>query len=152
MNPRYLSFHYILRDAEGRMLDTSRGNEPLGCVEGAGQIVDGLEAVLRSMKPGETRKVVVPPDRGYGLHEKELVQRVPRERLPVDDLKIGDRFQTGPDRHAPVVMVAAIEGDVVLLDANHPLAGQHLYFEVEMMGVRPATAEEMHVEKDSAGQ
>lgn len=142
MNPRYLTFHYILRDAAGRMLDTSRGNEPLGCVEGAGQIVDGLEAVLRSMKPGDTRKIVVPPERGYGVHEKELVQKVPRERLPVDEVKVGDRFQTGPDRHAPVVMVAAIEGDDVLLDANHPLAGQHLYFEVELMGARPASPEE----------
>ncbi len=142
MNPRYLDFHYILRDAQGRMLDTSRGNEPLGCVEGAGQIVDGLEAVLRSMQPGQMRKVVVPPERGYGLHEKDLVQKVPRSRLPVEEVKVGDRFQTGPDRHAPVVMVAAIENDEVLLDANHPLAGQHLYFEVELVGARPATAEE----------
>jgi len=142
MNPRFLSFHYILRDAQGRMLDTSRGNAPLGCVEGAGQIVDGLEAVLRSMKPGETRKVVVPPERGYGGHEKELVQRIPRAHLPVDELKVGDRFQTGPDQHAPVVTVVAIEGAEVLLDANHPLAGQHLYFEVELVDARPATAEE----------
>lgn len=143
MNPRFLNFHYVLRDADGRMLDTSRGNEPLGCVEGAGQIVDGLEAVLRSMQPGQTRKVVVPPERGYGLHEKELVQKVPRERLPVDELKVGDRFQTGPDRHAPVVTVSAIEGDEVLLDANHPLAGQHLYFEVELVAARQATAAEL---------
>ena len=150
MTPRYLSFHYILRDAEGRMLDTSRGNEPLGCVEGAGQIVDGLEAVLRSMQPGDTRKVVVPPERGYGLHDKELVQKVLRDRLPVEEIKVGDRFQTGPDRHAPVVIVAAIEGAEVLLDANHPLAGQHLYFEVEMIGVRLATAEELRVEGDNA--
>jgi FKBP-type peptidyl-prolyl cis-trans isomerase SlyD len=142
MNPRFLNFHYILRDAQGRMLDTSRGNEPLGCVEGAGQIVDGLEAVLLSMKPGDTRKVVVPPERGYGLHEKEQVQKVPRNQLPLGELTVGDRFQTGPDRHAPVVLVAAIEGEEVLLDANHPLAGQHLYFEVELMAARPATTEE----------
>lgn len=142
MNPRYLNFHYILRDAQGRMLDTSRGNEPLGCVEGAGQIVDGLEAVLRSMQPGDTRKVVVPPERGYGLHEPELVQKVPRLRLPVEELKVGDRFQTGPDQHAPVVTVMAIDGAEVLLDANHPLAGQHLFFEVELTGARPATTEE----------
>ncbi len=142
MNPRFLNFHYILRDAQGRMLDTSRGNEPLGCVEGSGQIVDGLEAVLRSMQPGDTRKVVVPPERGYGLHDQAQVQKVPRAHLPVAELKVGDRFQTGPDRHAPVVMVAGIEGDEVLLDANHPLAGQHLYFEVELVAARPATLEE----------
>ena len=142
MNPRYLNFHYILRDAQGQMLDTSRGNAPLGCVEGAGQIVDGLEAVLRSMQPGETRKVVVPPERGYGMREKELVQKIPRSRLPVAELSVGDRFQTGPDQHAPVVTVMAIDGDEVLLDANHPLAGQSLFFEVELIAARPATAEE----------
>jgi FKBP-type peptidyl-prolyl cis-trans isomerase SlyD len=142
MNPRFLSFHYILRDAQGRMLDTSRGNEPLGCVEGSGQIVDGLEEVLRSMRPGETRKAVVPPERGYGPHEKELVRMVARAQLPVEELKVGDRFQTGPDRHAPVVTVAAIEGDGVLLDANHPLAGQQLHFEVELIDARPATEAE----------
>ena len=142
MSLRYLNFHYILRDAQGRMLDTSRGNEPLGCVEGAGQIVDGLEAVLRSMQPGESRKVVVPPERGYGLHERELVRKVARTQRPVAELNVGDRFQTGPDQHAPVVTVMAIEGNEVLLDANHPLAGQSLYFEVELVSARPATAEE----------
>ena len=152
MTPRYLSFHYILRDADGRMLDTSRGNEPLSCVEGAGQIVDGLEAVLRSMKPGETRKVVVPPERGYGLHDKALIQKVPREHLPVEELKVGDRFQTGPDRHAPVVMVMAIEGKDVLLDANHSLAGQHLHFEVELIEARIATAAELHTSSDGQSQ
>lgn len=142
MPARFLNFHYILRDAQGKMLDTSRGNPPLGCVEGAGQIVDGLEAVLRSLKPGDTRKVVVPPERGYGLYENDLVQKVVRSRLPVEELQVGDRFQTGPDQHSPIVTVVAIEGDTVTLDANHPLAGQHLYFEVELVAARPATAEE----------
>lgn len=140
--PRYLLFHYTLRDAQGRMLDTSRGAEPMGCVEGGGQIIDGLEAELRAMAPGEARRIVVPPERGYGLREAALVQKVPRTRLPVDTVKVGDQFQTGPDRHAPVVTVLAVDGDEVLLDANHPLAGQHLHFEVELVAARAATPEE----------
>jgi FKBP-type peptidyl-prolyl cis-trans isomerase SlyD len=140
---RHLSFHYTLRDAQAKVLDTSRGGTPLACVEGAGQIIDGLEAVLRSMQPGETCKVVVPPERGYGLREEALVQKVPRSQLPVDEVRIGDQFQTGPDRHAPVVTVLAIEGDDVLLDANHPLAGRVLYFEVELLTARPATPGEL---------
>ncbi len=140
---RHLTFHYTLRDAQAKVLDTSRGSAPLACIEGAGQIIDGLEAVLRSMQPGETRKVVVPPERGYGLREEALVQKVLRARLPVDEVRVGDQFQTGPDRHAPVVTVMAIEGDDVLLDANHPLAGQHLHFEVELMTARPATPAEL---------
>lgn len=145
MTPRHLLFHYTLRDAQGRMLDTSRGAEPMGCVEGGGQIIDGLEAELRAMQPGERRQVVVPPERAYGLRDAALVQHVPRARLPVDELKVGDQFQTGPDRHAPVVTVRGIEGDQVLLDANHPLAGQHLHFDVELVAARPATAEEQRM-------
>jgi len=139
---RFLTFHYTLRDPQARVLDTSRGGEPLGCVEGAGQIIDGLEAVLRSMQPGESRQVTVAPERGYGLREEALVQKVPRARLPVAEVKVGDRFQTGPDRHAPVVTVVAVAGDEVVLDANHPLAGVPLHFEVELVSVRPATADE----------
>jgi FKBP-type peptidyl-prolyl cis-trans isomerase SlyD len=87
---------------------------------------------------------VVPPERGYGLREEALVQKVPRARLPVADLKVGDQFQTGPDRQAPVVTVVAIEGDEVLLDANHPLAGEELHFEVEVVALRTATPAELH--------
>jgi len=84
----------------------------------------------------------VPPERGYGAHEKELVQKVARAQLPVAELNVGDRFQTGPDPADPVVTVLAVEAGEVLLDANHPLAGQPLYFEVELVAARAATAEE----------
>jgi FKBP-type peptidyl-prolyl cis-trans isomerase SlyD len=141
--PRHLTFHYTLRNPAGKVLDTSRGAEPLACVEGAGQIIEGLEMVLRGMGAGDQRKVVVPPEKGYGLREDAMVQKVPRDRLPVDDLKVGDQFQTGPDRQAPVVTVVAIEDDGVVLDANHPLAGEELHFEVELVTARPATAAEL---------
>jgi FKBP-type peptidyl-prolyl cis-trans isomerase SlyD len=143
MNRRILSFHYTLKDGNGRLIDTSRGAGPMTCLEGAGQVIDGLEAVLRSMQPGESRKVVVPPERAYGLREAELVQKVPRARLPVAEMKVGDQFQTGPDRHDPVVTVVAIDGEDVLLDANHPLAGQVLHFEVELVSARAAGPSEL---------
>lgn len=144
MTPRLLTFHYTLRDTGGRVLDTSRGGEPLSCVEGTGQIIEGLEESLRQMTAGEKRHVVVPPERGYGKRETDLVQKVPQARLPVADIKVGEQFQTGPDRQAPVVTVVAIEGDQVVLDANHPLAGQELHFEVELVAVRAATHTELH--------
>ena len=125
------------------MLDTSHGAAPLACVEGAGQIIEGLEMVLRGMAAGEERRVVVPPEKGYGLREAAMVQKVPRNRLPVDELKVGDQFQTGPDRQDPVVTIVAIEGDDVVLDANHPLAGQELHFEVHLLTARPATPAEL---------
>lgn len=142
MTPRHFTFHYTLKDRAGRLLDTSRGGEPMTCVAGCGQIIAGLEAALGDMRAGEQRAVVVPPALGYGEREAELVQHVLRAHLPVAELKVGDRFQTEADRHAPVVTVLAIEGDQVLLDANHPLAGQELFFDVELVAVRPATAAE----------
>ncbi|MDQ5980922.1 MAG: FKBP-type peptidyl-prolyl cis-trans isomerase SlyD [Verrucomicrobiota bacterium] len=143
MSALHLTFHYTLRNREGRVLDTSRGGEPLACVQGAGQIIEGLEAELAAMAAGEQRKVVVPPERGYGVREDALIQRVPRDRLPVDDIRVGDQFQTGPDRQDPVVTIVAVEGDQVLLDANHPLAGQELHFEVELVARRAATPAEL---------
>lgn len=140
---RHLSFHYTLRNREGRVLDTSRGATPLSCVEGAGQIIVGLEEPLLQMKAGESRHVVVPPERAYGVREEALVQKVLRASLPVGEVKVGDQFQTGPDRQAPVVTVVAIEGDEVLLDANHPLAGEELHFEVEVVALRAATPAEL---------
>lgn len=143
MSSLYLTFHYTLRNREGRVLDTSRGGEPLACVEGAGQIIDGLEAALVAMQAGEKRLVIVPPERGYGLREEALVQKVPRARLPVDEVRVGDQFQTGPDRQDPVVTILAIEGDEVLLDANHPLAGEELHFDVELVARRAASPAEL---------
>ncbi len=143
MTPRHLTFHYTLRNRAGRILDTSRGAAPLACLEGAGQIIEGLEEPLLQMSAGETRQVVVPPERAYGRREAELVQKVPRSHLPVDEIKVGDQFQTGPDRQAPVVTVMALENDEVLLDANHPLAGEELHFEVEVVAVRAATPAEL---------
>jgi FKBP-type peptidyl-prolyl cis-trans isomerase SlyD len=140
---RHLTFHYTLRNRAGRVLDTSRGADPLSCLEGAGQIIEGLESELVRMSAGEKRAVVVPPERGYGVREEAMVQKVPRARLPVDEVRVGDQFQTGPDRQDPIVTVLAIEGDDVLLDANHPLAGEELHFDVELVAVRPATPAEL---------
>lgn len=150
MNVRRLTFHYTLRDAGGRVLDTSRGGEPMPFLEGTGQIIEGLEEPLRVMAAGEKRTVVVPPERAYGVREAELVQKVPKARLPVAEVKVGDQFQTGPDRQAPVVTVVAIEGDEVMLDANHPLAGQELHFEVELVTVRAATPAELQQARNPA--
>ena len=143
MSRRTITFHFTLKDGRGRLVDTSRGGDPMPFTEATGQILEGLEESLRQMAAGESRSVVVPPDKGYGLPDPTLVQKVPRARLPAAELRVGDRFQTGPDRHAPVVTVVALEGDDVTLDANHPLAGQELHFEVEVVAVRPASPEEI---------
>lgn len=141
---RVVTFHYTLRDPEGRVIDTSAGGDAVTFLEGAGQIIDGLDEQLRAVEAGAKVRVTVPAAKAYGERDDEQVQRVRRELLPVDgELKVGDAFQTGTDRHAPVVVVAEIDGDEVLLDANHPLAGVDLTFDVEVLSVRAATPEEL---------
>jgi FKBP-type peptidyl-prolyl cis-trans isomerase SlyD len=144
MNRSVVTFHYTLRDPQARLLDTSEGGEPISYLEGSGQIIEGLEEQLRGMAVGLKQRVAVPAAKAYGLRDESQVQRVPRSVLPIEgELRVGDRFQAGEDQFAPVVMVAKIEGDEVLLDANHPLAGVDLTFDVEIVAVRPATAEEI---------
>lgn len=139
-----VTFHYTLRDAEERLIDTSAGGAPISYLEGAGQIIDGLDEALRGVSAGSRQRVAVPAAKGYGERDATQVQRVNRALLPIEgELKEGDRFQAGEDRFAPVVTVVAVEGDEVVLDANHPLAGVDLTFDVEIVAVRAATEEEL---------
>ena len=141
---RVVSFHYTLRDPSGRVLDSSAGGDPVTFLEGAGQVIDGLDEQLRGAVAGEKARVTVPAKKAYGERDPAQVQRVKRALLPVDgELNVGDQFQTDQDRFAPVVTVQAIEGDEVLLDANHPLAGVDLTFDVEIVDVRAPTASEL---------
>lgn len=141
---RVVTFHYTLRDPGGRVLDTSAGGDPVRYLEGAGQIIDGLDEALRGVVAGTRTRVQVPAARAYGERDAQQVQRVLRALLPVEgELKAGDQFQVGADPQAPVVTVVAIEGDEVLLDANHPLAGMDLTFDVELVAAREATAVEL---------
>lgn len=142
--PRVVSFHYTLRDPNGRVLDTSAGGDPVTYLEGAGQIIEGLDEELRAAGAGAKARVTVPARKAYGERDPAQVQKVKRGLLPVEgELKIGDQFQAGADRFAPVVTVAGLDGDDVLLDANHPLAGVDLTFDVEVTAAREATAQEM---------
>lgn len=141
---RVVSFHYTLRDPSGRVLDTSAGSDPITYLEGAGQIIPGLDEQLRDAQQGDKRQVHVPAAKAYGERDPSQVQRVKRGQLPVEgELQVGDQFQTDSDRYSPIVTIAAIEGDEVLLDANHPLAGVDLTFDVQVTAAREATTDEV---------
>jgi FKBP-type peptidyl-prolyl cis-trans isomerase SlyD len=141
---RVVSFHYTLRDPSGRVIDSSAGGQPVTYLEGAGQIIPGLDEQLRDATLDEKRRVTVPAAKAYGERDASQVQRVKRAQLPVEgELQVGDQFQTDSDRYAPIVTIAAIEGDDVLLDANHPLAGVDLTFDVQITALREPSAEEL---------
>jgi len=150
MAPNLVTLHYTLRDPAGRVLDMSQGDAPISYLEGAGQIIDGLEEPLRGIAAGTKQQVRVPAAKAYGLHDPAQVHKVNRTLLPVEgEVRMGDRFRTEADHFAPVVTVVGLEGDDVLLDANHPLAGVDLTFDVEIVAVRPATPEEIKRDQTS---
>ncbi len=143
--PRVVSMHYTLTDDAGEILDSSReGGEPLLYLEGAGNIIPGLEKALLALKAGDKTKVKVPAVDAYGEKRDDMVTKVPVSQFGQGMApKVGDRFQSGPGHHSPIFTVVGVEGDQITLDGNHPLAGKDLTFDVEITSVRSATKEEV---------
>ena len=138
------SFHYTLTDDQGQVLDSSEGREPLTYLHGVGQIVPGLEKAMTGRQAGDQFKVDVAPEEGYGVHHAELTQSVPREAFQgVDDIQPGMQFQAQSPQGPRVVTVVAVNDKEVTVDANHPLAGMELKFDVDVKDVREATGEEI---------
>jgi FKBP-type peptidyl-prolyl cis-trans isomerase SlyD len=141
---RVVTIHYTLKDDSGAVLDSSAGGEPLAYIQGHGNLVAGLEKALEGKQDGSTLQVVVAPDDGYGKRDEALVQRVPKRSLQgAGDIKKGMQFQARTDDGMRVFTVTAVVADTVTLDGNHPLSGQTLHFDVEVVGVREATHEEL---------
>ena len=140
-----VSMHYRLTDADGELLDSSEGAEPLAYLHGAGNIIPGLENALAGRAEGDSLQVQVEPADAYGEVHPELVQVVDREAFQgVDRVDVGMAFEAqGPDGRSRRIVVTAVEGDQVTVDGNHPLAGRQLNFDVQVTGVREATAEEI---------
>ena len=138
-----VTFHYSLRDDDGNVIDSSEKREPMTYLHGQGQIVPGLEKALEGKQAGDEVKAKVPPAEGYGIRDEENVFNVPRRKLPDGKLAPGMTMQLQTEQGPVVATVKAVKGDYVTIDANHPLADKTLHFEVKVVGVRDATAEEL---------
>src|SRR5690554_6936193 len=127
--------HYSGTLKDGTEFDTSRNSSALEFTIGAGQIIPGFEAAVIGMKPGESKVVEIPFDQAYGPHLAELTQEVERNLLPPEiDIQPGMQLQaSGPNQQPLRVTVAEVRADSVLLDANHPLAGEDLTFNIELL-------------------
>lgn len=147
-----VSIDYVLTDAAGAVLDRSTAGNPLAYLQGASNIIPGLERALEGKSVGESLQVEVAPADGYGDYDQDLVQVVSRELFEdVDAVEPGMRFQANSDSGTLLVTVTDVSDDGVTVDGNHPLAGQTLTFDVTVAGVREATAEELahgHVHDD----
>jgi FKBP-type peptidyl-prolyl cis-trans isomerase 2 len=122
---------------DGTVFDSSENRDPLTFTIGSGDLIPGFEKAVVGMEPGETRTATFAPDEAYGERSDELVFSIPRDQLPEEvDPEVGDRLEAkDPDGNRFAVSVAALDGDTVTLDANHPLAGRDLTFEIELVEI-----------------
>lgn len=140
-----VSMHYKLTDDAGNILGSSENSEPLTYLHGARNIIPGLEKALVGKVVGDSLQVRVEPSEGYGDIMPELIQTVEKDAFEgVDAVEVGMVFQTqAQDGSVQRLVVKEIEGDIVTIDANHPLAGVILNFDIEIIGVREATESEV---------
>ena len=141
---RVVTMEYSLKDEHGNVIDSSDSNGPLSYLHGFRNIVQGLEEALEGKEDGDTVSVVVPPEKGYGLRDDEMVFNVPSENFKndKDPLEVGMEFDTAVNGTPYVLTILEILGDEVKVDANHPLAGKQLYFDVKVLKVRDSYTEE----------
>lgn len=140
-----VSFDYTLTDSAGQELDSSKQAGPLTYLHGVGGIIPGLEAAMGGRAKGDRFTVTIPPDKAYGEKDPKMVVALPRERFNgAPDIQVGMQFRAqmaGGDGR--VVTVVAADDKHVTIDGNHPLAGQSLTFDINVVDVRAATPEEI---------
>lgn len=141
---KVVSIDYTLTDSAGSVLDSSKGHAPLSYLHGSGNIIPGLEKALEGKSAGDSLQVVVPPEQGYGVRDPKLIQDVPRTAFGKAEVKAGMQFRAeGPNAGSRMVTVVSVQKDTVQIDANHPLAGQTLNFDVKIVSIREASQEEL---------
>lgn len=141
---KVVSLHYTLRDDQNEVIESSFGSEPMLYLHGAQNIVPGLEKALNGQGVGFKGKITVAPAEAYGERVDEPPQAVPRTAFPAHvELEPGmSLLARGPNNQQVPIWVVAVEGDKVLVESQHPLAGVTLNFEVEVLAIRDASAEE----------
>lgn len=137
----FVSINYTLKNKDGQVIDSSNGGEPLEFIAGRGFLIAGLEKELEGKKAGDKFSAIIPPAEAYGEYSNQLKISVPKTQFDTDvEIEVGMQFQAGMGQ---IVTVKEVKEKEVVIDANHPLAGETLYFDVEIVSVRAATSEEI---------
>lgn len=141
---KVVMINYTLKDDDGEIIDTSEGGDPLAYIHGMKNIISGLEKALEGKRTGDKLNVSVSPEEGYGEIIEALRADVDRGMFEgANEIEVGMQFHAQTDKGPQVVTVIAVNDSTITIDGNHPLAGQTLNFDVEIMDVRDATAEEI---------
>ena len=129
--------HYKGTFENGEVFDTSEGRDPLQFEAGSDQLIPGFSNGVVGMAVGDTKTLTLPPEEAYGEHDERGLKEVALADLP-EGVKVGDQLQAQSGEHVMSVSVHAIDGDQATLDANHPLAGKTLIFDIELVAIAPA--------------
>jgi FKBP-type peptidyl-prolyl cis-trans isomerase 2 len=132
-----IKFHYSGKFEDGTEFDSSRNEDPLEITLGGGQLIPGLEEGLFGMVVGDKETVTIAPEEGYGAFREELILKINRDEFPKDVTpKVGQQLRLQkPDNPPFTVLIVEVNDDNIILDANHPLAGKTLIFDVELMEI-----------------
>ena len=141
-----VEIEYTLKGDNGEVIDSSKEMGPLAFIQGKKNIIPGLESEMEGKKLGDSFNVSIDPENAYGARNESMIQSVPKDQFGenAEKVQIGDRFQVqDQDEQLMVVQVIEIKENEIVLDANHPMAGKTLHFDVEIVSVRNATEEEL---------
>lgn len=133
-----VAIHYTGKLENGTVFDSSRDRQPLEFALGSGQVIPGFEAAVMGMSLGESKTEVIRSDQAYGPYRDDMVMVVDRQQIPTEiPLDVGIQLQLqGPDGQAVPVLVTDLSESDVTLDANHPLAGETLIFDIELVAIQ----------------
>ena len=141
---KVVQMHYELKNDQGQVLDSSKGKDPMAYIHGKGNIIPGLEKELLNKTKGDKINTVVGPAEAYGIKDDQKIIKVAKKQFQGDSaLEIGMQIQGETQGKMEVGTVEKIEGEEVTLNFNHPLAGETLHFDVEVVEVRDATEEDL---------
>jgi FKBP-type peptidyl-prolyl cis-trans isomerase SlyD len=134
-----VSLDYTLKGTDGKLIETSKGRDPLKYIHGQKMMIPGLEKELTGMKVGGEKHVTVKPEDGYGKVNPNAVQEVPKEKIPPNALKVGAVLAArSPEGMVVPMTVRQIKEKTVVMDMNHPMAGKTLVFDVKVVDIQPA--------------
>ena len=140
----YVAIDYTLTLASGEEVDSSPEGQPFGFITGSGQVISGLENHLMGKAAGDQSKIVVEPEDGYGAVNENMFQEISREQFPEDtEIEPGMTFQAQGPQGPVLIKVHELKDNVVVVDLNHPLAGEQLHFDVKVVEVREPSSEEL---------
>jgi FKBP-type peptidyl-prolyl cis-trans isomerase SlyD len=139
-----VTFHYTLKNDRGELIESSVGREPLDYLHGHRNIIPGLESELAGKSAGDEFTATIEPVNAYGEYDESMVQKLSRADFEgVEEFAMGMRFEVEDKDGVGLVTVTKIQGDAITVDGNHPLAGERLVFDIVVVDIREASAEEL---------